>query len=170
MVTYNIIRSFIDQYKEHTFTLNNLPTLIEKLNHLWQQESFKQQNICSLSLCIDTTKAGTRNNKICRYMFCSRKCDYKEKFLFDFNNNSIFVFANRIQPCQCSLLKQIKRATYNQIRTIVSLGNEKDPITPTIIQGILEKANNSGKKFCIPSKKHLQYVKQNMKRKVCIVI
>ena len=144
MVKYSTIRSFRDTFRDHTFTLSTSP--LEKVNYLWQQESFLKENV--LILRINTTVFSKKTNTVCRYMYCVSECDYKEKFIFDFNQNSLIVEATHTEPCLCSLSKNVKHKTYQQIKNYISESNQSLNLTPTIIQERLLCANQSGQKKC----------------------
>ena len=167
MSTYIVVRSFNDTFKPHKFALNTLNSPLDKVNHIWQQVSFLKDN--NLSLKIQSTKT-CKSSIACRYMVCPNRCHYKEKFYFDFNQDSLIVYTTSPDQCPCGLARQIKRKTYRKIKSYLSERNDESLIiTPTIIQDRLRDAQQNGEAYCIPSKWHLQCVKGNMKRKVILV-
>ena len=166
---YIIVRSFNNPFSDYMFTLNTLGSPIEKVNYIWKQPSFVKEH--SSLLRINKTVFRKKTNTVCRYMTCvanSSSCHYSERYIFDFNNNTLVVEATNTQKCLCSLTTKVKHQTYDQIKNYFSECNENSTITPTIVQEKLLSANQSGQQFCIPSKVLIKHIKHNMTRKVSV--
>ena len=156
--------SFPNPFDDYKFELHTIVHPIEKVNHLWRIPSFHNQYVHQLSIMVTQLRKTT--NTVCRYVKCVKDCGYRERYIFDFNNNTLVVEATNTQQCICSLSMKVKHQTYDQIKTYFSECNENSTLTPTIIQEKLLNAKQNGREFCIPSKMQIKHLKHNMTRKV----
>ena len=160
---YFVIRSIEKPFSDCESAINKLGTSVEMVNYIWNQPSFVKEHI--LLLRINKTTVRKNANLVCRYMKCT-KCDYSERYIFDFEKKLLVVEATKLQVCTCRLSMKVKHRTYEEIKKSISECTEMSTITPTSIQKQMMSAQKKGEDHFIPSKIQIKNIKYNMKRKV----
>ena len=160
---YFVIRSIEKPFRLYICAINKLDTSIEMVNYIWKQPAFVKEHM--LLLRINKTIVRRNENLVCRYMKCT-KCDYSERYIFDFEKHLLVVEATKLQACTCRLSMKLKHRTYEEIKKSISEYTEMSTITPTSIQKQMLSAQKNGDELFIPSKIQIKNIKYNMKRKV----